>query len=89
MKTKKQVIAMFEKLRSQIVTKDFCGIVDVSLYTDPTGHWSVKITRAVFNEGYLEEYDYCEWSHFSFQKKEDEAKNLEKIQAFKDKFNLK
>lgn len=90
MKTRKQVLAEFQRMQNQMFGK-MDGIVHVDTYNHGK-YWSVSITRSTFNRVNcaVADYDKCEWEHHDpFHAEVDERRNESAVAAFKQKFNLK
>ena len=87
MKTRKQVLAEFQRMQNQMFDGVMDGIVHVDTYNDGK-NWTVSITRTTFKKDHtVEEWDKCEWEHF--YSVGDEAKNEANLAEFKKKFNIK
>lgn len=88
MKTRKQVLAEFQRMHKQLCGT-VKGFINVQEY-NASGMWAVKLQVTEF-EGYeIVAKDEAEWdnyrnSHNEGQERENEAKLAE----FKEKFNLK
>lgn len=90
MKTRKQVLAEFQRMQNQMFGK-MDVIVHVGTYNNGK-YWSVSITRSTFNKvnGAVADYDKFEWEHHDpFHSEADEARNESALAAFKKKFNIK
>lgn len=86
----KQVLAMYEKIRRQLLDdKTFHGIVNVEVYRVEE-FWSIKIIRVTFtatNE--INAYNDVEWDHYTYHNEGDELDNEKKVAEFKKRFGLK
>ena len=91
MKTRRQVLAEFQRMQNQLFDGKMDGIVHVDTYNDGE-NWTVSITRATFNkvDHTVVDWDKVEWEHYDkFYSVGDEAKNEENLAEFKKKFNIK
>lgn len=91
MKTRKQVLAEFQRMQNQLFDGKMDGIVHVDTYNDGE-NWTVSITRSTFNKlsHKVVDWDKCEWEHYDrFYSEDDEKRNESALAAFKKKFNIK
>ena len=89
MKTRKQVLAEFQRMQNQMSGK-VRGFVAVQEYNgDDFAYWCIKMQVTKFNDQVIEERDDVEWTHYSRQSEEQERENEAVLAEFKEKFNLK
>ena len=91
MKTRKQVLAEFQRMQKQLYGKFGFGSFDVSAYDGGDGYWSVRILVSRWSEerDTHDVWEQVEWNHYSTQNERNEQNNEEILKAFKEKFNLK
>ena len=88
MKTRKQVLAEFQRMQNQLCGK-VRGFVVVQEYNgEDFAYWCIKMLVTKFNDQVIEERDEVEWTHFS-KSEEQERENEAVLAEFKKKFNLK
>lgn len=88
MKTRKQVLAEFQRMQKQLCGK-VRGFVVVQEYNgEDFAYWCIKMLVAKFNGQEIEEREEVEWTHYR-QSEEQERENEAVLAEFKEKFNLK
>ena len=89
MKTRKQVLAEFQRMQNQMCGK-FRRFVEVREYNgDDFAYWCIKMQVTKFYGEVLVGRDEVEWTHYSRQSEEAERENEAVLAAFKERFNLK
>jgi hypothetical protein len=89
MKTRKQVLAEFQRMHRQLCGK-VRGFVVVQEYNgDDFAYWCIKMQVTKFNDKEIEARNEVEWTHYSRQSEEQERENEAVLAEFKEKFNLK
>jgi len=89
MKTRKQVLAEFQRMQNQLCDK-VRGFVVVQEHNGyDFAYWCIKIQVTTFKGLEIEARDEVEWTHYSCQGEENERENEAVLAEFKEKFNLK
>jgi hypothetical protein len=92
MKTRKQVLAEFQRMQNQMWGTFGQGAIEVRAYDQGNGYWSVTILVTRLNDA-LKVHDVWEevkWTHHGVGYcEDDEAENEQLLAEFKEKFNLK
>lgn len=88
MKTRKQVLAEFQRMHGQLCGT-INGFIEVREYNS-TGMWSIRLHVTKFENREIVAKDEVEWDNYrTGHSKECERENEEKLAAFKERFNLK
>ena len=86
MKTRKQVLAEFQRMQKQLICD---GLVELRVYRDGT-YWAIRVQKVTFTDNHeVKTCDYVEWTHYSVQDEDDEQTQEKLLAEFKEKFNLK
>ena len=93
MKTRKQVLAEFQRMQNQMWGTFGQGAIEVRAYDQGTGYWSVTILVSRLNEETKKHdvWESIEWRNYggTLHDEETEQENEAKVNEFKKKFNLK
>ena len=90
MKTRKQVLAEFQRMHRQLCGK-VPGFIDlVEYYSDNNRMWSIQLVITEFKDGKITARSSVVWENFcETQENEDERNNESALDEFKKKFNIK
>lgn len=90
MKTRKQVLAEFQRMHRQLCGK-VPGFIDLTEYhSDNNCMWSIKLVITEFQDGKITAKSSVEWENYCETHGESiEDENLAALAEFKKKFNLK
>ena len=93
MKTRKQVLAEFQRMQNQMYGTFGQGAIEVRAYDQGNGYWSVTILVTRLNESMKKHdvWESVEWRNCggTLHDEETEQENEAKVNEFKKKFNLK
>lgn len=88
MKTRKQVLAEFQRMHRQLCGT-VKGFIEVREY-NASGMWSIRLCVTKFESGEIVAKDEVEWENYRTTHNEgQERENEAKLAEFKEKFNLK
>ena len=88
MKTRKQVLAEFQRMQKQLC-ETIVGFVEVKSYNAP-GMWEIEIHVTEFEGKEIVGTSKVAWDNYrDFHNEDIEAKNEKLLAEFKEKFNLK
>lgn len=93
MKTRKQVLAEFQRMQNQMWGTFGYGAIEVRAYDQGNGYWSVTILVSRLNVETRKHdvWESVEWRNYGerLHGEDVEAENEAKLAEFKEKFNLK
>ena len=89
MKTRKQVLAEFQRMHRQLCGT-VKGFVTIQEYNqDGSNYWRISLSITEFADGDIVAKHEVDWRNYSSHATADERENEAKLAEFKEKFNLK